>query len=1237
MTVPVIVPRDPNEKHTSLGVGEQHYVARGDELSYEILFENKATATAPAQEVFIDDQLDDDLDWSTFRIGEVTFGDQVVSTLAGKERGNTRVQAGDMFVDIGISFVPVTGRARWVLRTIDPATGDLPEDAYAGFLPPEDGNGRGQGHVSFTIRTRSDRAAGTQITNTASIVFDTEAPLVTNEVLNTITDDPPSVPAGPNIADGATDVAATTVFAWEATQYAGSYDIYLWPAGQEKPTEPTGANLTAPMFDPPGELADATAYSWQVVAKNVLGSTPSPVWGFTTGEAYTPPVAVDDSGTTDEDTPVTLAVLGNDTVQAGLTLTIEFVSPPEHGTTEIVENAVRYVPEENFNGADQFTYGVTDGIRTVIATATVTVNPVNDQPTDIVLSNGTVQEAQSLNTTVGTLSTADVDGGSFTYTLPVGIGDNASFNISGSTLRTSAIFDYETKNSYAVRVRSTDNGGLSTEKDYTITVIEKLDVVEPTSSILVPADGASLMATTYRIAGSAADNGSGVDKVEIAVNGGGWVAATGTTSWHLDWTVPADGAYTIRSRATDKTGNVETPGAGVTVTAYKRTPSTITVSGRQLLLAGNPFAIKGVVYAPVPVGVDPETTAPYGDYFKAAYADIQDRDLSLLRQMGANAVLIPSWGNTVDHHAFLDKAYNSGLNPVYVIAGFRVEPGLDIDPDSPSNVREQIKEDFLEMVETHRSHPAILFWSIGSELNAPGMYGGDLENLFSLVDELAVAAHEAEGGAAHPVAAALSDNDLIATIVTYDGAVPNLDLWGPAVYRGGTFGTLFTDYETASGKPLAILGYGIDAYDSAQGDEYEKLGAPLQGDYAVGLWGEIEAHAAPSGICVGGTIAEYSDQWWRGKNGSGAGCPDADPDAQSACGQTDPTEPDGFLNEEWGGLVRIAGNGSAPDLVQPREAYYALQYLWEPDGLNAVITESPQSLAHFGSVNIGLISTEQVVTFTNSGTTNLAIGAMFFTGANPADFGTRHDGCSGRTLVPADSCTVGVVFTPTALSARSAIFSVPCSDPVRGTVTMALQGTGIDTLPPTGSVTINGGAAAIRSTSVTLTLSAVDFGGGAIQMCVSNSAKCTAWETFAQTKSWKLTKGKGTKTVYARFRDALGNVTPATTPYTDTVVVDKTAPVNGRLRATPGVGQIALSWDKFSDALSGIDRYKLVFAIGAAPASCAKGKVIHEGASTIRSFTHTGLINKTYGYRVCAIDKVGNVSTGATWSGKPRP
>ncbi|WP_348240814.1 cadherin repeat domain-containing protein, partial [Salmonella enterica] len=46
------------------------------------------------------------------------------------------------------------------------------------------------------------------------------------------------------------------------------------------------------------------------------------------------------------------------------------------------------------------------------------------------------------------------------------------FSIAGNALQTGAIFDYETKNSYSIRVRSTDSGGLFTERDLVISVTD---------------------------------------------------------------------------------------------------------------------------------------------------------------------------------------------------------------------------------------------------------------------------------------------------------------------------------------------------------------------------------------------------------------------------------------------------------------------------------------------------------------------------------------------------------------------------------------------------------------------------------------------------------------------------------------------------------------------------------------------------------------------------------------------
>ena len=60
--------------------------------------------------------------------------------------------------------------------------------------------------------------------------------------------------------------------------------------------------------------------------------------------------------------------------------------------------------------------------------------------------------------------------------------------------------------------------------------------------------------------------------VEVSTDGGTtWQPATGTTTWTFNWTVAGSGTVTIKSRAFDDSGNVETPSAGVTVTVNANT------------------------------------------------------------------------------------------------------------------------------------------------------------------------------------------------------------------------------------------------------------------------------------------------------------------------------------------------------------------------------------------------------------------------------------------------------------------------------------------------------------------------------------------------------------------------------------------------------------------------------------------------------------------------------------------
>ena len=96
------------------------------------------------------------------------------------------------------------------------------------------------------------------------------------------------------------------------------------------------------------------------------------------------------------------------------------------------------------------------------------------------------------------------------------------------------------------------------------------DAAAPTSTITSPAAGASVASgSAVTISGTAIDSGGGVvGGVEVSVDGGAtWHPANGRATWTYSWTTPGGGSsVTIKSRAVDDSGNLETPSAGTTVT-----------------------------------------------------------------------------------------------------------------------------------------------------------------------------------------------------------------------------------------------------------------------------------------------------------------------------------------------------------------------------------------------------------------------------------------------------------------------------------------------------------------------------------------------------------------------------------------------------------------------------------------------------------------------------------------------
>jgi hypothetical protein len=98
----------------------------------------------------------------------------------------------------------------------------------------------------------------------------------------------------------------------------------------------------------------------------------------------------------------------------------------------------------------------------------------------------------------------------------------------------------------------------------------------------------------------------------------------------------------------------------------------------------------------------------------------------------------------------------------------------------------------------------------------------------------------------------------------------------------------------------------------------------------------------------------------------------------------------------------------------------------------------------------------------------------------------------------------------------------------------------VDATPPTGSITINSGAAYTSSTSATLFLACSDASGCAEMQFSNDGITYSAPEGYAAIKSWTLESGDGTKTVYAKFKDGAGNWAA---PVSDTIILDTAPPL----------------------------------------------------------------------------------------------
>jgi len=279
-------PIDPNEKIGPSGYGPQNYVSVNSILPFIIYFENSTNATAPAQQVSISDRLDTNTLWSSFELGEIAFGEQTISIPAHSQYYSTNLlmnYMGTTFeVDVEAGIDLATGKVFANFNSEDPMT-SLPPPLTIGFLPPEDGTGRGQGHISYFVLPNPQLATDTVITNVAFIQFDE------NSVIGTDQLDPEDPAKGiatnkvamvtiDSLAPLSSVVALPSVEAndsfevcWSGTDVGsgiGTYDIYVSANGDGWAPWITSTTNSCAVFT--GQ--DGNTYSFRSVARDLVGN-----------------------------------------------------------------------------------------------------------------------------------------------------------------------------------------------------------------------------------------------------------------------------------------------------------------------------------------------------------------------------------------------------------------------------------------------------------------------------------------------------------------------------------------------------------------------------------------------------------------------------------------------------------------------------------------------------------------------------------------------------------------------------------------------------------------------------------------------------------------------------------------------------------------------------------------------------------------------------------------------------
>lgn len=442
-------------------------------------------------------------------------------------------------------------------------------DGEISYLPAADYNGTDT--ITYTI---SDGNGGTA---TATVTV----------TITPVNDDPAGSPIADRTRnDGDTDSLDLSAFFSDPEGGALTYTIdadFPLPPGLVLSGSTISGQIAPDASGPTGEKN----YRIRVIATDPNGGTTFVDFNYTV--LNVPPIANDDAVTTDEDTPVDIDILANDSDPDGDAAEVirvnNVVLQPNgapvvttNGSVRLIENPdgnqfLRFTPNADYNGQESFSYSISDGNGGVsTATVTVTVLPVNDDPVPTQPIPDRVRaDGQSFTYDVADFFT-DPDGDNLTFTitgLPAGLQyDAATGLIFGNIDKSASQGGPNGDGVYVISIVASDGTSSTPSQTFELTVTNPaptanndiITIAEDTPTVITPlANDTDPDGDPLTIVSASAGNGS------VTIN------ANGTLTY-----VPAlnfNGVDTISYTITDNNGGVSTATVRVTITPVNDNPT----------------------------------------------------------------------------------------------------------------------------------------------------------------------------------------------------------------------------------------------------------------------------------------------------------------------------------------------------------------------------------------------------------------------------------------------------------------------------------------------------------------------------------------------------------------------------------------------------------------------------------------------------------------------------------------